>query len=201
MLEYVLIGSGFAFAAAWQPGPLQAFLLSRITSIGWRRTLPSSLAPVISDGPIAALILLVLNRLPDGMETYLQAVGGVALLFFAGAAFREWRRNRGGENEGEGSAPRTLLQAVIVNTLNPGPWLGWSLIMGPLALEAWEKSAGHAVALVATFYITMVACLILFILLLGTTSFLSPRGRHALHLISAFALAGLGLYRLGSVLF
>ena len=200
MLEYILIGGGFAFAAAWQPGPLQAFLLSRIAAIGWRRTVPSALAPVISDGPIAVLILLVLNRLPDGMETILQAAGGVALLFLAGAAFREWRRNRNPESQEQGSAPRTLLQAVIVNTLNPGPWLGWSLIMGPLFLEAWQKSAGHAVALVAAFYITMVACLVLFILLLGTTSFLSPRGRHALHLVSALALAGLGMYRLGSAL-
>ncbi|MBU8871715.1 MAG: LysE family transporter [Gemmatimonadales bacterium] len=200
MLEYVLIGGSFAFAAAWQPGPLQAFLLSRITALGWRRTLPSALAPVISDGPIAVLILLVLNRLPAGMETYLQAAGGVALLYFAGAAFREWRRNKKQENQGKASAPRTLMQAVIVNILNPGPWLGWSLIMGPLALEAWQKSAGHAVVLIASFYITMSTCLILFILLLGTTSFLGPRGRHALHLVSAFALAGLGLYRLGSAL-
>ncbi len=199
MLEYVLIGGSFAFAAAWQPGPLQAFLLSRIASIGWRRTLLSALAPVISDGPIAVLVLLVLKRVPEGMETYLQAAGGMALLFFAGAAFMEWRRNRSSEGLGDGSAPQTLLQAVVVNTLNPGPWLGWSLVMGPLALEAWLKSAGHAVALVAAFYITMVTNLMIFIMLLGATSFLGQRGRHALHLVSAVALAGLGLYRLGAV--
>ena len=144
MWEYILIAGGFAFAAAWQPGPLQAFLLSRIAAIGWRRTLPSALAPVISDGPIAALILIVLNRLPSAMETYLQVIGGLALLYFAGAAFLEWCRDGNRRNQEEGSAPRTLLQAVIVNTLNPGPWLGWSLIMGPLALEAWGRSPGHA---------------------------------------------------------
>lgn len=162
--------------------------------------MPSALAPVISDGPIAALILLVLNRLPASMETILQAAGGVALLFFAGAAFLEWRRNRSLGNQKEGSAPRTLMQAVVVNTLNPGPWLGWSLVMGPLALEAWQKSPGHAVALVGTFYLTMITCLVLFILLLGATSFLGPRGRHALHLVSAIALAGLGFFRLGTAL-
>ncbi len=30
MIENMIIGGGFAFAAAVQPGPLQAFLLSRV---------------------------------------------------------------------------------------------------------------------------------------------------------------------------
>ena len=200
MLEYLLIGAGVAFASAWQPGPLQAFYLSRIAAIGWRRTLPAALAPVITDGPIAALVLLVLERLPDQMEAWLQAGGGVALLVFAGLAFREWRRNRSRQERGGGSVPKTLLQAVIVNVLNPGPWLGWSLVMGPWALEAWHRSPGHAIALVAAFYVTMTASLAAFILLLGTTGFLGPRGRRALHLGAAAALALLGLWRLGSAL-
>ena len=96
MLKYILIGSGFAFAAAAQPGPLQAFYLSRVASSGWRRTLPASLAPVISDGPIAVLILLVLHRLPDGFEGFLKAAGGILLLYFAGRTFLEWRRGKDG---------------------------------------------------------------------------------------------------------
>ncbi len=43
MLPNVLLGSGFAFAAVIQPGPLQAFLLSRAVAAGWRRTLPAAL--------------------------------------------------------------------------------------------------------------------------------------------------------------
>ena len=80
MLEYLLIGGGFAFAAAAQPGPLQAFYLSKVASGGWRRTLPACLAPVISDGPIAVVILSVLHRLPEGFENYLKAGGGLLLL-------------------------------------------------------------------------------------------------------------------------
>ena len=200
MLEYIIIGGGFAFAAAWQPGPLQAFLLSKITTIGWRKTLPSAIAPVISDGPIAVLVMLVLNRIPDRMESILQALGAVVLLVFAGKAFREWRTNRNQVARGTGSAQKTLLQTVVFNALNPGPWLGWGLVMGPLVLEAWRKSEGHAIALIASFYVTMVLSLALFILLLGATDIFGPRGRRALHLVAAIALAGLGLYRLGSVL-
>lgn len=200
MLKYILIGSGFAFAAAVQPGPLQAFYLSRVASGGWRKTLPAALAPVISDGPIALLILSVLHRLPEGFENYLKAGGGILLLYFACKTFLEWRRGQDGAAREAQSAPRTLFQAVAVNAVNPGPYLGWSLVLGPTALEAWKQNPANAVALIAAFYVTMVVSLALFILLLGTTSFLGPRGRRGLLLAAAVALASLGLYQLVSAM-
>ena len=196
MLKYILIGSGFAFAAAVQPGPLQAFYLSRVASGGWRKTLPAALAPVISDGPIAVLILLVLNKLPQGFESYLKAAGGILLLYFASKAFREWRRGSEGKGREAQSAPRTLFQAVAVNAVNPGPYLGWSLVLGPAFLEAWQQNPAYAVALVTAFYVTMVVSLALFILLLGTTTFLGPSGRRGLLLVASAALSALGIYQL-----
>jgi threonine/homoserine/homoserine lactone efflux protein len=200
VLKYILIGSGFAFAAAVQPGPLQAFYLSRVASGGWRKTLPASLAPVISDGPIAVLILLVLHRLPEGFENYLKAAGGILLLYFAGKTFLEWRRGNEGKDKGTQSAPRTLFQAVAVNAINPGPYLGWSLVLGPAFLEAWQQTPAYAVALVTAFYVTMVVSLALFILLLGTTTVLGPTGRRGLLLVASVALAGLGIYQLVSAI-
>jgi hypothetical protein len=46
----------------------------------------------------------------------------------------------------------------------------------------------------------MVLSLSLFILLLGTTSFLGPRGQRGLLLASSFALAGIAVYSLWSAL-
>jgi len=200
MLEYMLIGGGFAFAAAVQPGPLQAFLLARVAADGWRRTLPAALAPLISDGPIALLILVFLHNVARGFESFLKAIGGFVFMYFAVKTFLEWRSIGEGAVHEAQSAPRTLLQAVAVNIINPGPYLGWSLILGPLALEAWAESPAHAFALVGSFYVVMVLSLSLFILLLGTTSFLGPRGRRNLLLASSFALAGIAVYSLYSAL-
>jgi threonine/homoserine/homoserine lactone efflux protein len=83
MIENFLIGGGFAFAAAIQPGPLQAFLLSSVTQRGWKRTMPAALSPLLSDGPIALFVLLVLNRLPDALDRFLQVAGGLLLLYLA----------------------------------------------------------------------------------------------------------------------
>ncbi len=200
MLEYIIIGGGFAFAAAAQPGPLQAFLLSRVAADGWRRTLPAAFAPLISDGPIAVLVLTLLHNIPSGFESILKGVGGVVFLFFATRMFLEWRKMRLGNMPTTQSSPRTLLQAVVVNLLNPGPYLGWSLILGPLALEAWAKSPIHTVVLVVSFYSVMLFSLALFILLIGTTAFLGSRGRRGLLLASSFALAAIAIYSLWSAL-
>ncbi len=196
MFSSLLLGSGFAFAAAIQPGPLQAYLLSSVAQRGWRHTLPAALSPLLSDGPIILVVLLVLTRLPDEAALVLQAAGGLLLLYFAWTSYREWRRGPAPETEAKGSAPRSLLEATGINLLNPNPWLGWSLVMGPALIAAWGQSPAVAFAFLASFYGVMIGMNALIILLLGTTSFLKPRLRHGLILVSAILLGGLGIYRL-----
>jgi|WetSurMetagenome_2_1015567.scaffolds.fasta_scaffold140750_2 threonine/homoserine/homoserine lactone efflux protein len=194
MLENFLIGSGFAFAAALQPGPLQAFLVSRVASTGWKRTLPACLAPPIGDVPIAVLVLLVLGRLSPTVQHLLRVGGGVLLLYFAYGALRQWRNPAALDMRR--SAPRTLFDAVLVNLLNPNPYLGWTLVLGPAAVSAWRAHPSHAFVLVGAFYGTLVVMLALFIFLVGTVRFLGSRGQRALLGISSLALAGIGLYLL-----
>jgi threonine/homoserine/homoserine lactone efflux protein len=196
MLQYLLLGSSFAFAAAIQPGPLQAFLLSRVAATGWKRTLPACLAPLLSDGPIALLVLLVLGRLPPVFQQGLRAAGGLLLFYLAWVAIGQWRQPA--EPGASGSAPRTFLEAVLVNVLNPNPYLGWAFVLGPSMLAAWHERHSYAVALVVAFYGVLVASLAAFILLSGSVRLLGPRGRRALVGISAAVLAGLGVYLLVS---
>ena len=196
MLEYALIGGGFAFAAAAQPGPLQAFLLARVAARGWRATLPAAFSPLLSDGPIAVLVLLLLRQMPASLVPALQAAGGVLLLYLAAAALRPWRLGAVDVGAADGSAPRTLLQAAAVNILNPNPYLGWSLVLGPAALRAWSRAPINALALLVSFYGTMVAALAATIVLFGATRFLGTRARRHLVALSALTLAALGVYQL-----
>ena len=46
------------------------------------------------------------------------------------------------------------MNAAIVNVLNPNPYLGWSLVMGPLFLHAWQEVPRNAAALLVGFYTT-----------------------------------------------
>jgi threonine/homoserine/homoserine lactone efflux protein len=192
----MVIGSGFAFAAALQPGPLQAYLLSSVVRRGWRATLPASFAPLLSDGPIVVIALILLSRVPESFQIVIRAAGGLLLLYLAWASYRNWQESVFQDSEQSESAPRTLLQAVMVNLLNPNPYLGWSLVLGPAVMDAWQKDRTYAVVLIAAFYGTMVVGLAGTIFLFGSANRLGPRGRRGVVLLSAGILAALGICQL-----
>jgi len=198
MVFYLILGATYAFAAAVQPGPFQAFLVSRTLSHGWRRTLPASLSPLISDGPIVALTLVALSQLPARFEQVLRLGGGVFLLYLALGAFRSWRDYQEAQPRAAGAAQRTVFEAAVVNLLNPNPYLGWSLVMGPLLLRGWRETPAHGIALVLGFYATMALTLAGIIVLFGSASRLGPRVGRALVGASAVALACFGGYQLWS---
>ena len=194
MVNNILIGISYALSAGLQPGPLQAFFLAKVAEQGWRRTLPAAFAPLISDGPIALVSILLLNILPETFRNLLQLAGGFLLLYFAWNAFRNWREGQLvdlGESE---STPKTVFQAALINLLNPNPYLGWSLVMGPAVVAAWAKSPGTAVSLLLAFYITMIITSMVMIYLMGRALLLGPGARKVMNLISALLLVGLGLY-------
>ncbi len=64
MWIYLLQGIGYGLIAASQPGPFQTYLISQTLTRGRKRTLPAALAPLISDGPIILISLLVLSQVP-----------------------------------------------------------------------------------------------------------------------------------------
>ena len=145
MREAIFLGGGFALAAALQPGPLRAFLLASVAQRGWKRTLPAAFSPLLSGGPIALLVLFVLNRLPATLDLVLQAAGGVFLLYLAWANYRQWRgQTPTNADSGGGAAPRTLVQAATVNILNPNPYLGWSLVLGPAVRYGGSRARSSA---------------------------------------------------------
>jgi threonine/homoserine/homoserine lactone efflux protein len=151
---------------------------------------------VLSDGPIAALVLLVLGQQPATGQQILRAAGGVLLLYLAWTAFRDARAGPSAAAPAGRSSPRTLLQAATVNLLNPNPYIGWALVMGPAAVVAWRRSVMHALALVGAFYGVMVVGLAAFIVLASTARLMPPRWQGRLALASAAVLAALGVYQL-----
>ncbi|HOT00212.1 MAG TPA: LysE family transporter [Acidobacteriota bacterium] len=196
MWLYLVLGISFGFASGIQPGPLMAYLVGRSMVHGWRRTLPAVLAPLISDGPIALLMLVLLTRLPAGMERGMRLAGAVFLFYLAAQAFRTWRRSDAAPPDSPGSAGRSLFQATAVNFLNPGPYLGWSLVLGPALLEGWRESPACGVALLAGFYGTILGVNAGVVILSGTARRLGPRAGRALVGLSALAMAGFGFYQL-----
>ena len=159
MLSLFIFGILYAFAAVAQPGPFQTYIISQAIERGWRRTLPAAFAPILSDGPIAVLMLLILSQLPGWAIFALQGAGGILLLYLAWEAFKAWRDFAPAQAPDKGgSGAANLLKATLVNLLNPNPYLGWSLVMGPNLVRGWRQAPANGLALLMGFYGTMIAC-------------------------------------------
>jgi len=196
VLNYLIFGITYAFAAAVQPGPLQTYIISQTIKKGWRKTLPTAFAPVVSDGPILILVLFLLSTIPDNFIIVLRIGGGIFLLYLGLRALKSWREFDEDETISDESNKHTLLSAVFVNLLNPAPYLGWSLIMGPLFLEGWRIAPINGISLILGFYVTMIITLVGIIILFGFARELGPKVSKILLGLSSIALFIFGFYQL-----
>jgi threonine/homoserine/homoserine lactone efflux protein len=196
MFTYLLFGITYALAAAIQPGPFQAFIISKTLENGWRRTLPVAFAPVISDGPIIVLVLLILNNVPPQLLRFLQIGGGLLLLYLAYSSFKSFLNFDKPKKPEDTKTYNTLFKAVLVNILNPSPYIGWSLIMGPLFIKGYREAAINGIALIAGFYVTIVLSQAGIILLFGLARNLGPKVTRITLGIAAVGLAAFGVYLL-----
>jgi threonine/homoserine/homoserine lactone efflux protein len=92
----------------------------------------------------------------------------------------------------------TILKGALVNVLNPNPYLGWALVMGPLLLTAWKENPACGVGLVILFYTTMIASTAGILALFAGARAFGPRFARGLVGVSAGALLLFGLYQLWS---
>jgi len=196
MLVYLVQGFGYGFAAAVQPGSFQTYIISQSLHSGWRRTLPAAFAPLVSDGPIIALVLMVLSQVPDWFQRALYVIGGLFILFLALNAFKGWRNSEPAGEGGSQSGGQSLFRAATMNVLSPGPYIYWSLVTGPILLAGWRETPANGLGLLVGFYLAMALSLGGIITVFGTAKHLGPRVNRALLGMSAVALFCFGLYQL-----
>ncbi len=196
MLAYLLQGLLLGTTAAAQPGPLQAFLLSQTIKNGARKTLPAAFAPLISDGPILIIVLLVLTQTPGWFLNGLRIAGGMFLLYLAWGAYRSYRTAAGELPAPPETSGRSVIKAALMNLLSPNPWIFWTTIAGPILIAGWRESPASGLGFLLGFYVALCGGFMAFIALFALTKRLDPRVEKALSLFSAVALALFGLYQL-----
>jgi threonine/homoserine/homoserine lactone efflux protein len=196
MWIYLIQGVGYGFAAAAQPGPFQTYLISQTLTRGWKRTLAAAFAPLVSDGPIITLCLLVLSQVPAWMLRFLYFAGGIFVLYLAFGAFRAWRDFIGQDPAQESATSRSVFNAAMINALSPGPYIYWTLVTGPILLRAWREAPLYGLGFLGGFYVTIVLSLMAIVVVFGTARRLGPKVNRALLGVSALALLGFGIYQL-----
>ena len=196
MLLYLFQGAALALSATITPGPFQAFLLTRALNYGWKRTLPASFAPLISDGPITALVLLVLTQTPEWFLDILRIAGGLFILYLATGVFKTVKNPIAVEETSENAGRRSLISGAILNLLNPNPYIFWAVIGGPIMLTGWREAPILGVSFIAGFYGMFVCSLAALIIVFASAGRLDPRVHRILSGVAGAALIGFGLYQI-----
>ncbi len=196
MFAYLLQGLTLGLAAGTQPGPFQTYIISQSLRQGWKKTLIAALAPLVSDGPIVTLVLLVLSQIPNWFQRLLQIAGGLFVLYLAWGAYKAWRDFAPERITDEAPSRQSLLHAGLMNALSPGPYLFWSFVNGPIVIQAWRESPANALNFLFGFYGGMITLNAAIILLFGLAARFGNRVRRGLLGASALALAGFGIFQL-----
>lgn len=196
MILYLLQGATLGLSASATPGPFLAFLLSQTLKNGWRPTLPAAFAPLLSDGPIVFLVLLVLTQTPAWFLSLLRVAGGLFILYLARGAFLAAKTGALSVDVSATAARQSLLKGAVMNALSPGPYLFWSILAGPIVLEGWRQSPTLGLSFVLGFYGTLIGGFVLFVVLFATARQFGPRVNKILSGVSAIALAVFGVHQL-----
>lgn len=196
MWIYILQGIGYGFAAAAQPGPFQTYLISQALLKGVQRTLPAALAPLLSDGPIIALCLLVLSQVPLWLQRFLYIGGGSFILYLAYGAYKTWKNLDPTLPYIETGTQQNVFKAAFINLLNPNPYIFWSLVTGPILLAGWRQTPLYGLGFLAGFYLAMILSFSTLIIVFSSARRLGLKVNKTLLGISAIALLGFGLVQL-----
>ncbi|MBN2147277.1 MAG: LysE family transporter [Anaerolineales bacterium] len=192
MFAYLIQGAALGLTASVSPGPLLAYLINQSLGGGWKKGAKVALAPLLSDGIIVPIILLVLDQLPPLALRLIGVAGGLFVLYLAWGLWRQWRKGSSLSESDHASFSGNLGKAVLMNFLSPGPYLFWSLVNGPLLLSALRESFWHGLVFVVSFYGLFVGGMLGIAALLHQARRFGPRLVHWLTLASILILIVFG---------
>lgn len=196
MSIFLLQGLALGFAAVVQPGPFMAYLIAQTLNLGFRKTWLAAFAPLISDGPIIALALLVLTRMPAWLQRGLNLVSGLFILYLAWKAYQNWRSFVSPEVSTASTEKQSIFKAALMNALSPMPYIYWSLVTGPILIAGWRVSPAYGMAFLGAFYVMLIGGLLAILALFGTARRLGSQVSRFLLGVSVLALAIFGVLQL-----
>jgi threonine/homoserine/homoserine lactone efflux protein len=179
------------------PSSFKIYLVSRSLAIGWRPTLPAIFTPLISDVLIIVVTLFLLSQIPTNFLHILRILGGLFILYIASRVIRFWRLEGPVLEASEQAGRQSFWQALVINFLNPNPYLFWGIVGGPIVLSGIQDySMAVGLSFIIGFYAAYVVGLAALVWIFGTVGTLNPKLNKILSGIAAVALVALGLLQI-----
>jgi threonine/homoserine/homoserine lactone efflux protein len=157
MWTLLVLGLSTGLSAGLSPGPLLTLVVTASLRSGLAGGLRVALAPFVSDLPIVALSVLLIDQLPAAALRWVGIAGGLVVIWLGAEILRGARTaSLPAEGEPGGDPRRELWRGAVVNLFNPHPYLFWLTVGGPTVVRGWQVSPWHALAFVASFYAMLV---------------------------------------------
>jgi len=132
-------------------------------------------APLITDVPIILVSLFVLTQLDSFHRAlaFISIAGGIYVLYLSYECFRTKPMTLG-ELKTE---PQSLRKGVVINFLNPHPYLFWLTFGGPFIFKLREANPLAPVAFILSFYLLLIGSKVFLALIAGgSRTFLKSKG-------------------------
>lgn len=164
MFYYLFSGITLGLSAGLSPGPLMALVLSETLTHGKKAGIYVALAPFLTDLPIILLSLLMIDFLSAYHKAFglLSLAGAIYLLWLAWGNFhlRHFKVNVAGSGQ-------SLKKGILVNFLNPAPYLFWISVGSPLMIKGWHLNGFFPLMFLSGFYVFLVGSKVLIAVLVG----------------------------------
>lgn len=193
-MTLLLLGAAIGFVAGVSPGPVLTLVVTETMKGGWLRGEAVAAGPLLADGPIIVVAVLIAHELPAGFVPSISFVGGVFLLYLAITIALNARRAEL-PTDRSASARGGFATGLLARALSPHPYLFWFLVGGPTLLQAGPQAG---VAFLVGYYATIVGSNVgLALALHRWIGLVSQRLYRALLLAAGLILAAYGVLLVG----
>ncbi len=154
--EYLMMGVALGLAAGLTPGPLLTYTIVATLRGGWRAGITVGSAPLLTDAPIIVLSLLILHFLPDQALRIVGIIGGLFVIYLGIETARTAHHVNDIRVEADVDLRREMGKGMLVNFLNPNPYLFWGTVGGPLLIQMARERVLDAAGFLIVFYALLV---------------------------------------------
>ena len=150
MYTALLVGVMFGLSSGFSPGPLMALVITQSLQHNAREGVLVAAAPIVTDAPIILISFFILNELStlEPVLGVIASVGGLYVLYLS------YETIKTGPVRVESSPiqPKSIRKGVLVNALNPHPYLFWTTVGVPFILKARQNDSIAPWLFILSFY-------------------------------------------------
>jgi len=167
MTAFVTAAVILGLSSGFSPGPLLTLVIAQTVMHGVREGIKVALAPLVTDVLVITLAVSVLSRFARAHTVlgWISILGGLFVVYLA------WETFRAPEPRVDLTQrqARSLGRGIIVNALNPHPYIFWIAVGAPMMVRASEESLAAAAAFVLCFFVCLIGAKVLVAVLVGRT--------------------------------